>query len=114
MRAVTISFKEVEGLELAVRHLSEKQSFSLWVLSGLLGYLKAQGFMPEDKRLFDQLVTSLSKCLALQANVAASLTTFLATKRRRQYLSYLPSFYLDHQKRSLLGGPGHFAVLPLR
>ena len=102
---LAMTLKEAEGIESAVRHLSELQSFSMWVLSGLIGYLKALNFSPSDEQFFDQLVTSLSKGLVHQTTIAASLTTFIATKRRRQYLSFLQSFFLDHQKRSLLESP---------
>ena len=73
-------------LESSSRALSEAQSHAMWLLSGLLGFVRLQGFSPSDSPLFNTLVSSLSKCLAHQASVSASLTAFMGIKRRQFYL----------------------------
>ena len=77
----------------------------MWVLSGLLGFVRLQNFVPADSLLFNTLVTSLSKSLAHQATLCASHTAFLVLKRRQFYLSHLPAYFSDINKRSMLAAP---------
>ena len=65
----------------------------MWLLSELLGFVWLQGFAPSDVALFNTLVTSLSKCLAHQATLAASQTALVGVKRRQFYLSHLPAYF---------------------
>ena len=51
----------------------------MWVLSGLLAFVRLQDFTPAGPAPFHQLVTALSMCLAHQAQVSASHTAFLVT-----------------------------------
>ena len=51
------------------------------------------------------LVTSLSKSLAHQASLCASHTAFMVLKRRHFYLSHLPAYFSDTNKRSMLSAP---------
>ena len=76
----------------------------MWVLSGLLGFVRLQSFTPADHALFNQLVTALYKSLAHQAQVSAS-HTFICHKRREFYLAY----FSDVSKRSMLSSPAVFA-----
>ena len=92
-------------LESSSRALSEAQSHAMCLLSGLLGFVCLQGFSPSDSPLFNTLVSSLSKCLAHQASVSASLTAFMDIKRRQFYLSHLPAYFSDINKRSMLAAP---------
>ena len=78
-----LTLREASLLESSSRALSETQSHVMWLLSGLLGFVRLQGFSPSDSPLFNTLVSSLSKCLAHQASVSASLTAFMGTKRRQ-------------------------------
>ena len=71
-------------------------------MSGLLGFVRLQGFAPADAALFNTLVTSLSKCLAHQASLSASQTAFFGLKRRQFYLSHLPAYSSDINKRAML------------
>ena len=82
-----LTLREASLLESSSRALSEAQSHAMWLLSGLLGFVRLQGFSPSDSQLFNTLVSSLSKCLAHQASVSASLTAFMGVKRRQFYLS---------------------------
>ena len=96
---------EASLLESSSRALSEAQSHAMWLLSGLLGFVRLQGFSPLDSQLFNTLVSSLSKCLAHQASVSASLTAFMGVKRRQFYLSHLPAYFSDVNKRAMLAAP---------
>ena len=100
-----LSLREASLLESSSRALSEAQSHAMWLLSGLLGFVRLQGFSPSDSPLFNTLVSSLSKCLSHQASVSASLTAFMGIKRRQFYLSHLPAYFLDVHKRTMLAAP---------
>ena len=100
-----LTLRETFLLESSSRALSEAQSHTMWLLSGLLGFVCLQGFSPLDSPLFNTLVSSLSKCLAHQASVSASLTAFMGIKRRQFYLSHLPAYFSDINKRSMLAAP---------
>ena len=87
----------------------EALSYAMWVLSGLLEFVRLQDFTPADPALFNQLVTALSKSLAHQAQVSTSHTAFLCHRRREFYLSHLPAYFSDVSKRSMLSSPAVFA-----
>ena len=91
---VGLTVREAAALESSLRAQSEALSHAMWVLSGLLGFVRLQNFAPSDVTLFNTLVTSLSKSLAHQASLSASHTAFLVLKRRHFYLSHLPSYFL--------------------
>ena len=87
----------------------EALSYYVWVLSGLLGFVRLQDFTPADPALFNQLVTALSKSLAHRAQVTTSHTTFLCHRRREFYFSHLPAYFSDVTKRSMLSSPAVYA-----
>ena len=97
------------ALESSFRAQSESLSYAIWVLSGLLGFIRVQGFTPSDPFLFNQLVTALSKSLTHQAHVSAFNTAYACRKRREFYLSHLPAYFGDTNKRSMLSAPSVFA-----
>ena len=72
-----ITVRVTMALKAFYRTQSEGLSYALWVLSGLLAFVRLQDFTPADPALFNQLVTALSMRLALQAQVSASHTAFL-------------------------------------
>ena len=76
----------------------------MWVLSAL-GFVRLQNFVPEDSSLFNTLVTSVSKSLAHQASLTATHTAFVNLKRRKFYLSHLPVYFSDVNKRAMLSSP---------
>ena len=80
----------------------------MWIMSGLLGFIRVQGFTPSDPTLVNQLVTALSKSLAHQAHVSASNTAYACHKRREFSISHLPSYFGDTSKRSMLSPPSVF------
>ena len=88
-----LSIREAAVLEASFRSHSEALSHSMWVLSGLLMFVRLQHFAPEDSALFNTLVTSLSKSLAHQTPLSASHTAFIALKCRQFYLSHLPAYF---------------------
>ena len=100
-----ISLRKAAILESSSRFHSEALSHSLWLLSGVLAFVRLQGFLLSDASLFNTMVTSLSKCLAHQASLTASMTAFLGLKRRQFYLSHLPAYVSDANKRSMLAAP---------
>ena len=117
---VGLTVCEAAALEASLRSQSEALShsmwvlsgllgfvrpYSMWVLSGLLGFVRLQNFAPADSSLFNTLVTSLSKSLAHQATLCASHTAFLVLKRRQFYLSHPPAYFSDVNKRSMLAAP---------
>ena len=104
-----ITIRDAMALEASSREQSEALSYAMWVLSGLLGFVRLQDFTPADPALFNQLVTALSKSLAHQAQVSASHTAFLCHRRREFYLSHLPAYFSDVSKRSMLSSPTVFA-----
>ena len=97
------------SLEHSFHAQSESLSYAVWVLSGLLGFIRIQVFSPSDPALFNQLVTALSKSLSHQTHVAASHTAYACHKRREFYLPHLPACFTDSTMRSLLSAPSVFA-----
>ena len=75
------------------------------LLSGLLAFVRLRGFQPADSTLFNTLVTSLSKSLVHQASVSAPHTAFVGLKRRQFYLSHLPAYFAEVNKREMLSSP---------
>ena len=102
---LAISLREAALLESSSRFHSKALSHLLWPLLALLAFVRLQGFSPSDASLFNTLVTSLSKCLAHQASLSASQTEFLGLKRRRFYLSHLPAYFSEANKRAMLAAP---------
>ena len=88
---------------------SEALSYSMWVLSRLLGFLRLHGFTSADPSLFNQLVTALSKSLAHQTSVTAAHTAYICHWRQEFYLSHLLAYFSDVNKRSILESPAVFA-----
>ena len=109
---VCLTVRDLLTLEHSFRAQSESFSYAMWVLSGLLGFIRIQGFTPSDPALFYQLVTSLSKSLA--HHVTASHTAYACHKRREFYLSHLPVYFTDATKCALLSAPSVFADLLFR
>ena len=100
-----LTVREAAVLESSCRLLTEALSHAMWLLSGLLGFVRLQGFAPSDVALFNTLVTSLSKCLAHQASLVASQTAFVGLKRRWFYLSHLPAYFSEVNERVMLASP---------
>ena len=97
--------REAALLESSSRALSDSLSHSMWLLSGLLGFVRLQGFSPSDALLFNMLVMPLSKYLAHQASISAYHTAFVGLKRRQFYLSHLPAYFTDVHKRAMMAAP---------
>ena len=102
---VGLSIRKDAAFEALLHSQSEALSHSMWVLSALLAFVRFQNFTPEDSALFNTLVTSLSKSLAHQASLTATHTAFLGLKRHQFYLSHLPSYFSDVNKRAMLSSP---------
>ena len=78
-----ISFFEMERVESSTRSLLVGQSYSLWLLSGLVSQLKRDGFAPTDPALFDSAISSLSASIAGQIRTSATLTDFFCFQMPR-------------------------------
>ena len=100
-----LTVREAALLEASSRALSESLSHAMWLLSGLMGFVRLQGFSPSDAPLFNTLVTSLSRCLARQANISASHTAVIGLNRRQFDLSHLPAYFTDVHKRAMIASP---------
>ena len=104
-----VTVRDAMALEASCRAQSEALSYSMWVLSGLLGFVRLQDFSPAYRALFNQLVTALSMSLTHQAQITASHTAFLCHRRREFYLSHLPAYFSDVSKHSMLSSPAVYA-----
>ena len=85
--------------------LSESLSYVMWLLSGYWDLSGSKGLLLPMRALFNTLVTSLSKCLAHQASLAASQTAFVSLQRQQFYLSHLPAYFSEVNKRVMLASP---------
>ena len=102
---VGLTIREAAAFEASLRSQSEALSDSMWVLLALLGFVRLQNFAPEGSSLFNTLVTSLSKSLAHQASLTATHTAFIGLKCREFYLSHLPAYFSDVNKRAMMSSP---------
>ena len=102
---VGLTICEAAALEASLQSQSEALSYSMWVLSALLGFVRLQNFAPEDSSLFNTLVMSLSKSLAHQASLTATHTAFIGMKRRKFYLLHIPAYFSDANKRAKFSSP---------
>ena len=100
-RAGTITFFEMERMENSTRSLLEANSYSLWLLSGLLSQLKRNDLTPSDLVLFDSAISSLSTSLSGQTRTAAALTDLIVSKHRESYLGHASLLLSVAQKRDL-------------
>ena len=100
-----LSIHEAAAFQGSLRSQSEALSHSMWVLSALLAFVRLQHFAPEDAALFNNLVTSVSKSLAHQANLTATHTAFLGLNQRQFFLSHLPSYFSEVSKQAMLLSP---------
>ena len=104
-RSVGISYAEATALETCLRNQSETLSHSMWVLSGLLAYVRNEGFVPKDPALFSQLISSLSMGLAQLSNSSAGSASFLCQKRRESFVGHLSPFFPEPSRAALLRAP---------
>ena len=89
-----LTVREAAVLESSCRSLTEALSHAMWLLSGLLGFVRLQVFASSDAASFNTLITSLSKCLAHQASLTVSQTAFVGLKRLQFYLSRIQGYLL--------------------
>ena len=92
-------------METTFRCQIEAISHFMWVLTGLMGLIKQEGYVPKGQALFLQLVSSLSMGLAHQANIASAGVSFATLKRRHYYVNPLILGYPDCLKKVLLASP---------
>ena len=104
-RQVGMTVSEVAALESTLRYQLEVMSHSMWVMSGLMGMIRSEGFAPKDPNLFNSFVNSLSMGLAQLASSSAQGVAFTEQKRRAFYVSHLPSHYPEEARKRLLRAP---------
>ena len=104
-RLVGLTLHEAAVLEGLFRSQTEDLSHTLWILSGLIGLLRHEGFSPRDPVLFNKFVSSLSMGLSQQAHFACGGATYFTLKRRQFYLSHLPHYIPPEIKTLLLSSP---------
>ena len=85
----------------STKSLLEANSYSLWLLSGLLSQFKRDGFAPSDSA-----ISSLSASLSGQTRTAASLSDFIISKCWESYLGLASLPLSALQKQELLITPG--------
>ena len=93
-------------MESVSHSLLEANSYSLWLMLGLLSQLKRDGFSPCDPALFNTNISSISASLSSQARSAGALCDFLRSKRRESYVAHVTLPLSQAQKRELLVSPG--------
>ena len=102
----SISFSEMERIELLFRSQLEMTSSSLWLMSGILAMLKRDGFQPSDPTLFNAALSSASASLSQQARSSSAGTSFLRSKRRESLLMHTSIPVPEAQRRSLTVASG--------
>ena len=108
-RLVGINLFEAGKLETTFRGQAETLSHSMWMLSGLLGFIRRDGYQPSDQALFNQLLSSVTIGLADIAASSAAGVNFTTYKRRQFYTSHLPAYFPEPQRDSLLVAPANLA-----
>ena len=73
----------------------------MWLLSGLLVFVRLQRFAPSDAPLF-KYPCYLALQMPCPSGVSASQTAFIGLKRKQFYLSHLPAYFSDIYKRTML------------
>ena len=102
---LNVNLKEGFRMETALRSQTEALSHTMWVLSGLIGFLKRDGYSPSDQSLFDSMIYSLSAGLLDIGSSSLALTNFVGLKRRQYITSHLPPYFPDTLRRPLLAAP---------
>ena len=104
-RSVPLSVREAATLETALRGVMESYNFQLWTVTALFRFLGDSGYCPMDDPLLDQFQRSFSRGAENVAAALASITAFVAAKRRESFLSHMFPSVTDAQKRKLLSDP---------
>ena len=104
-RQVGINWRDTCRLESALRGQAEAISHTMWMLSGLLGFIQRDGYVPSDKALFQQLTSSISIGLSDQVFSSACCANFMTLKRRQFVLANLPPSFPEPLKKAMLGAP---------
>ena len=102
----SITFLEMERMKSVSHSLLEANSYSLWLMSGLLSQLKCDGFSPSDPALFSTKILSISASLSSQARSAVALSDFLQSKRRESSIAHATLRLSQARKHGLLVSPG--------
>ena len=74
-----ITIRDAMALEASSLAQSEALSYAMWVLSGLLGFVRLQDFTPADPALFNQLVTAFPRALPIRPFIPPSYVIAVAS-----------------------------------
>ena len=102
-RYVSLSLDNSAKLEACIRGQIESQSFSLWALAVIFGFLKDSNCVP-DGAVFHQLVSSMMS-INSQARASFSAAAFLKQKCQQTLMSHLPPSAHASVKQALLSTP---------
>ena len=105
----SITFSEMEWLELLFRAQLEMTSSSLWLMSGILAMLKRDGFQPTDPTLFNAALASASATLSQQARSSSAGAAFLRLKPCESLLAH--TLVPVAQRKALTVSPGSESAL---
>ena len=100
-----MSYEESNKLEAVLRNQLECRSRSFWLLSTLIHTINANGFVPQEPNLFQELISSLTFSLVTSTRLSSSSINFMQSKRRESILSHFPSHVADCHKTDLLASP---------
>ena len=85
--------------------LVQAQSFSSWLLSAFLLFLKQEQFQQNNKALFDKFTNVLSSITYTQSDWTFSIQAFLTLVQRKSVLNRLLPSVKQHHKDDLLCAP---------
>ena len=103
-RYVSLSLEDCARLESCLQGLVESQSFVSWAMASLFAFLQDAGLSPSDDG-FNEVVSSLSVALMVQAKASYAAASFLKQVRRETYVAHLPPHAHDSVKHALLSTP---------
>ena len=101
-----VSFFKLKRMEGCVKALLKANSFSFWLMSGLLSQLKRDGFIPSDPTLFDCHFFTFVFDLKSKADGFCIVGFYCIKKCRKSYLGHASLPLSAAQKRELLISPG--------
>lgn len=102
---VSVPLEDLRRLENTTHALQDTQSFSMWLLAGLLQYIKSAGFQPPDLPMFERLCSSITGAQVKNNACLNRIQAYCVLNRRRLYLSHAPPSLSEEQKLKLMNSP---------
>ena len=98
---LNFSFGECTKVEGVAKQGLKAQSMAYWLFSGILNWVKNEGFKPGEPQYFEELIQSFSLAMVNCTNALASIATFVQSKRREGTLAHFPAHVGEHHKAQL-------------